>query len=300
MHIIGIDAGGTKTFGSVVSKQKELLVENIAGHGNVSVDYHVAINNIKRAIHSCLHTEYKSQCVGIVAGIAGVGQGDLKKTVKEDLEKQFMLPVHVLTDVELAYYALHGNSDGILTVAGTGSIIIAKNRNEFYSVGGWGHLLGDEGSSYHIGMLALKEIAKEFDQGGLSSSFTSKVALICGVKSSNDLKRFVYSNKKDKIASLSEDVAKLASKNDRFAYSLFEQAAESLAVQTMTLVKQVGFKSSISVVCMGSLLVKNQLIQSLYKEKLIKLGLDVSFRVSEEQVVVGAWPAWENAEERLI
>ncbi|WP_443110729.1 BadF/BadG/BcrA/BcrD ATPase family protein [Caloramator sp. mosi_1] len=46
--------------------------------------------------------------------------------------------------------------DGIITISGTGSISVGKKENEIMRAGGWGHILGDEGSGYHISLKALK------------------------------------------------------------------------------------------------------------------------------------------------
>ncbi|WP_121614555.1 N-acetylglucosamine kinase [Virgibacillus halodenitrificans] len=300
MYIIGIDAGGTKTFGSIISKSGDLLVERISGQGNVSVDYESALRHIKDSIDACLQTTWGESCIGIVAGIAGVGQGELKEQIKAHLEEYYSLPVHVLTDVELAYYAYHGNEDGILAIAGTGSVCMGKQGSDFSWTGGWGHLLGDEGSSYDIGKHTLKQLATEIEQGGPLSEFSSFISRTYGIRSRNELIKFVYSNEKDKIASLTVAVAKLASDGNDIANTLLQQAAESLTLQTLCLIKRMGITGGFSIVCTGSLFVKNNLIQSLYKENIKKHDVNISVCISKTNVVTGAWAVWENAREEGI
>ena len=56
------------------------------------------------------------------------------------------------------------NEAGCILIAGTGSIIYGKDENgNIYRVGGFGRLLGDEGSGFSIGRKGLQAAAKYFD-----------------------------------------------------------------------------------------------------------------------------------------
>ncbi|MEX1447827.1 BadF/BadG/BcrA/BcrD ATPase family protein [Enterococcus sp. C76] len=59
---------------------------------------------------------------------------------------------------------LKGN-DGVLIISGTGSVGYGLQHATFYRVGGWGHILGDEGSAYSIGLACYKQLANELDVG---------------------------------------------------------------------------------------------------------------------------------------
>ncbi len=48
--------------------------------------------------------------------------------------------------------------DGILTIGGTGAICLGKKGEVYEYSGGWGHILGDAGSGYWIGLQALKRM----------------------------------------------------------------------------------------------------------------------------------------------
>jgi N-acetylglucosamine kinase-like BadF-type ATPase len=66
--------------------------------------------------------------------------------------------VAAVSDVELAHAAAFGGGPGILVVAGTGSIAVARDRKgRWRRAGGWGQLLGDEGSGFWIGRAALRD-----------------------------------------------------------------------------------------------------------------------------------------------
>jgi glucosamine kinase len=75
------------------------------------------------------------------------------------------LRIHIESDSSFALHTAYSASEtGMLLIAGTGSVAIAKKKNsEIVKVGGWGRMLGDEGSGYWIGMQALKHYCRVLD-----------------------------------------------------------------------------------------------------------------------------------------
>lgn len=66
--------------------------------------------------------------------------------------------VAALSDVGLAHAAVFGGGEGVLVVAGTGSIALARDRRgRRRRAGGWGQLVGDDGSGFWIGREALRD-----------------------------------------------------------------------------------------------------------------------------------------------
>jgi predicted NBD/HSP70 family sugar kinase len=66
--------------------------------------------------------------------------------------------VRVLSDLELTHRAAFSGGAGVLLIAGTGSAALGRDaRGRLRRVGGWGPLLGDEGSAFWIGKEALKD-----------------------------------------------------------------------------------------------------------------------------------------------
>lgn len=65
--------------------------------------------------------------------------------------------VKVLSDAELAHERSFGKRPGIVLISGTGSIAYGRNsQGRAARAGGWGPLLGDEGSSFWIGAEGLR------------------------------------------------------------------------------------------------------------------------------------------------
>jgi glucosamine kinase len=102
--------------------------------------------------------------------LSGASNAAMNKEFAHALRKELALPklyLHIESDSSLTLAsAFGGDNSGMLLIAGTGSVAMAKKKNgEILKVGGWGRLLGDEGSGYWIGLQALKSYCKNIDTG---------------------------------------------------------------------------------------------------------------------------------------
>lgn len=171
MDILGIDAGGTKTrviHGALDASNSFILPEyqshtygpaNFRQAGSEGIDRFIAGITGELAVGS------PSQTV-VIAGFAGVGTAEAEQVVRRLFEKQgYIHPSNVMTsDVGLLLRALHNN--GILLVAGTGSICMGRiggRESSTIRAGGWGFRLGDAGSAYYLGIKAIETAAKIHD-----------------------------------------------------------------------------------------------------------------------------------------
>lgn len=97
--------------------------------------------------------------VSLTAGLRGAWTADEKNAWKKKF-RGFGRKVHVVSDIELAHTLAFGNEPGIVLNAGTGSIAFGKNKKgKTARAGGFGPLLGDEGSAFWIGREYLKMLS---------------------------------------------------------------------------------------------------------------------------------------------
>ena len=90
--------------------------------------------------------------------------------VRKKLQKKLKFKnIEICPDTEIAFSAAFERYEincGIL-IAGTGSVLYFKDKNgKILKIGGWGHVLGDHGSAYQIGLNAVKAIVGHFDREG--------------------------------------------------------------------------------------------------------------------------------------
>lgn len=292
MFHIGVDAGATKTHAAIMNRNRTILYEVSTGPGNMAVDFFEAEKHIEKAIAKCLEFNGEYEYEYIVLGIAGIEKGNLKSEVAHTLKRKFALPVLVLNDAELAFYSLFQEKSGILAVAGTGSIVIGKHHEDFLVVGGWGHLVGDEGSAYDVGIQALKTLIREIDRGGVKSSLAKELVKTYQLHGTAHIKSFIYSSSKAEIAALANFVAQLADAGNGNALDILRQAGKRLSEQTSILARRLALQPPIFVGCRGSLLEKNDVVQNVFQKTLEGSFGECSLLFSEKPVITGAQSAW--------
>ena len=228
MQYLGIDAGASATKWALIN---ELGV--VKSGVDASMDGHLYRDASKIRMDSVLNKiseEISGKKVDrIYMGITGVVHDG---SIEKYLEKYFMAPSIVVSDIELAYRANFVQGDGILLYAGTGSVAYAiDEKGEIHQIGGWGYLLGDEGAGYWIGREAIRQALHLIESKEVASS-GSLVDLILKEINANDwnsVKSFVYSQNRSAIAALSKVVDQAALKGDKSAIEILNRAAGCLA-----------------------------------------------------------------------
>ncbi|GIN69867.1 ATPase [Bacillus sp. J14TS2] len=287
-YIIGIDAGGTKTSAVILDKQKNIVYTIETGFGNPQVEYERASTHIWEAVSACLQSEFGHKCKQIVAGIAGIEAKHHRANLEKFFKKRTALPVILVNDAILAYHAMLGEEDGILTIAGTGSISYGRNRDKEGYTGGWGHLLGDGGSAYNVVIQALHRITLEVDQGLSHSSLSQTLLQEIGVQKAEGIKEFIYQAAKGDIAALALPIFNQAVNGDNEAKQYFYQAGQQLAEQTAYLYKRLALSRPLKIACKGSLLEKNHYVQTEFKAGLSTIVGDIEWIRNESPSATGA------------
>ncbi|WP_433744321.1 BadF/BadG/BcrA/BcrD ATPase family protein [Falsibacillus pallidus] len=295
-YIIGIDAGGTKTTALVIGENKEILFQTQSGIGNPAANYDLASKHLKDVVQKCLKSEFGHKITGIAAGIAGIEAGDNREKIEQDLLVVSDLPIILMNDAELAHYAILEGKDGVITIAGTGSISFGKRDGQTSYSGGWGHLLGDEGSSYHIAVSACRKITQAADEGRPFSEFEKAVMNELQLSEPNDLKGFIYQSGKDRIAELTKSINEMAISGNKEAIELFNIAGKQLAMQTAALIRKMHFPSdtAIPIGGFGSLLLKNEMVQESFMDCLKREIGSYNWMETESSPALGAFYAWKD------
>ncbi|MDE2314073.1 MAG: hypothetical protein KGL04_07855 [Elusimicrobia bacterium] len=170
---------------------------------------------------------------GLVLGGTGIWTAAAKRRIKKALSAAARR-VQVLSDVELAHRAAFDGGPGILIVAGTGSIAFARDdKGRTARAGGWGALLGDEGSAFWIGKEALKDPR-------LNSRLPSALALAHHPETVR------------RTADLARRIAALAPEN-RAANALLDRAAAHLAGLAIELKTELHWRGPVPAAWTGGL-----------------------------------------------
>lgn len=234
--VIGIDGGGTKTVGCAADLTGQIVGRVEKGPGN----YHTAGLASFKAIISGIVDELSTSCgldkadlLVLSAGLAGVDRPRDREIIMSCLA-ELGLSCHYLVnnDAKVALVAGLGTAEGIVVVAGTGSVAYGINKQgEIIRAGGWGHLASDEGSGYAIGRQALVRGIKAAEQRDDNTRLLTWMMAYLGLRDWDELIGWANSQTttKAEIASLAEVVVSAAAAGDAVAGEILDQAGNALA-----------------------------------------------------------------------
>ena len=284
-YIIGVDGGGTKTKAAAYNLDDIEIGNGHAGFGNLLLDFDLAVRNIVDAIEQCKSSIKEiittEECLCIYLGAAGMEAGDYKEKLETLLTEKFNCKVQAFNDSVLAHAAIHKGEDGILTISGTGSICYGLYKGKEATTGGWGHILGDEGSGYYIALEAFKRITLEEDLGLVKSELTRTIMTMLNIEKANDMKEFIYSASKADIAAYTPVVVELAKSSELNSIRILKQAGKELALMTERLYKKIGIKDPINIGVKGSVLVNVDIVKEEFRNY-FKINLPSATIITED------------------
>lgn len=287
-YIIGVDGGGTKTEAVAYDLDGNVLDKSLTGFANLINGKEEALNNIVDAIKRLTNEYGLKDLKGLYLGIAGAETGNNVSIIKEEINKKIGITPVVVNDGELALRAMLKGEDGILTIAGTGSIAFGIKENKSARCGGWGHILGDEGSGYKLSIEAIKNMIYEYDNSLEKSKLTIKLMEKLNIKEVDEIIDFVYSSSKDKIAIGGPIVSMLAEEGDVLAKKILEDEARALAKTTENVYKKLGFeKCSIGLV--GGVVRKSKIFRATFEKALNENINVISFIDDDVSAAKGAY-----------
>lgn len=292
-YMIGVDGGGTKTEATAFDKDGNELVRATSGFGNILIDFEEALVHIMEVIDQCQKSEVKKHCVCICLGLAGIsGVNTNELTLR--LKKKYGIQIEVFNDAMIAHAAALKGKDGILTIGGTGAICLGRKGEVYEYSGGWGHILGDEGSGYWIALQALKRMVNQFDQGVRFCPLSLKIQDEFQLLTSSHLKRLVYSSSKDKVAAITPLVIREARNGNDAAHEIMMQAGKELARITVNVYNKLKFKHPTSIAVSGSILCFIPEIYAEFKKGCEKSIGEVTFLSQSEPAAKGAYYLMKN------
>ncbi|MGL5574767.1 MAG: N-acetylglucosamine kinase [Sarcina sp.] len=287
-YVIGVDGGGTKTETVAYDLEGNKLASILTGFGNLVNGKDEALKNILSGIKQIFDNYGKENVEGIYLGLAGSEVGFNADIVYETVKREFKIDSVVMNDSELALKALLKGEDGILTIAGTGSISFGIHENVQWKSGGWGHLLGDEGSAYKIAIEGLKHMIYENDNNMELGELSIALLDALEISKVDDIIGFVYSSTKDEIAKFAQIVSRLAEKGDEKSLSIMVSEGKLLGETTRQVFSKLGFESC-SVGLVGGVIKKSKVFREAFENYLGERANIVSFIDDDISPAKGAY-----------
>jgi N-acetylglucosamine kinase-like BadF-type ATPase len=259
-YVFGIDGGGTKTICLLMDENKQVLGRGEAGPSNYQT---LGIQATKQSIQLAIEQAVLSAKIkvnsnfniaAICLGLAGVGRAkdiEIVQFLVQNLQLTHNLPIAqlwqpknivVCSDCTIALVGGIGHPIGIAVIAGTGSIIFGQNcQGKTKRVGGWGYILGDEGSGYDIAIRGLQAALRYYDGRGNDTTLAENFQIHLGLKNLEELVEIIY--RRDwgvkEIAALSLIVDRAAAAGDRVADDIINNAVLELTLATKTAISEL-------------------------------------------------------------
>lgn len=266
-YIIGVDGGGTKTEAVAYDLEGNLLEKSLTGFGNLLNSKDEALENIVTSIENVIMKLGIDGFKGVYLGLAGSEVGDNAKVVYEEVKKRFNVEPEVMNDSDLALKALLKGEDGILVIAGTGSIAFGIKEDKSAKCGGWGNLLADEGSAYKISIEAYKQMTYEEDYDLAQSELSKRILEHLDLENIDGVIGFIYSSTKDEIAKIAWIVSELAENGDENCINILKQEGAAIAKDAERVYKKLGFNSC-KIGLVGSAIRKSKILRETFEEYL--------------------------------
>ena len=275
---MGIEGGGTRTVAILADAAGRLVKRLEVGPGNLKLLSDSELLELYESIGGALP---KPDAVAI--GMAGTrAETDLRRIRLAAGKIWPGVSCYATDDLETALAAAEPTKAAaqVLVVSGTGSCCYGRNaKGKIAKTGGWGHVLGDGGSGYDIGLWALKAIVFDYDACGKWPALGQRIISRLRLSEPNELIVWAQRAEKSQIAAVAADVLEAAASRDRMAGQILDQARETLARDAF--------------VCAAKLAEQERVVQFVFAGGVLLKHPEFARRLAQR--LRALWPAGEIA-----
>lgn len=252
MYTIGVDAGGTKTLLALFKQDQLIESITLPTCHFMQVGYDGLEETLKKGIQLIIQKYPKINSKNTIISIGMAGYGNdivIRENIEKAVNKACTPFEYILNnDVAIALAGALNNQDGIVVIAGTGSIVFSKINQQTKRCGGWGQKIGDEGSAFWIGKQVLAMFSKQSDGRLNKGPLYDLIMERCKLNDPYEIIKYTnehLSNREDlaKLSIIAYEAAKL---NDVCALDIFDQAAKELALMINVLIKDFNEQVNVS------------------------------------------------------
>jgi N-acetylglucosamine kinase-like BadF-type ATPase len=261
---IGIDLGGSGTRAALVAADGSVLATGRGPSGlpgGAATRPAAGRRHLARALDAALAPiaarAGREACV-VFAGTRGLSVAGRRESLQLELTTRFPgADVQVANDALIGLWAGLAGQPGVAVVAGAGSIALARNDEGIEGrAGGWGYLLGDEGSGYWIGRQAVASYLRSLEGREAPDTLAEQLATTIKRRSVVEVLGWLYTGHDQvaRLAGLAPLVSRAADQGDPSAVSILERAGGALAELAVVAARQVwpaALPEGMRVVCLG-------------------------------------------------
>lgn len=280
--VIGVDGGGTKSTYKVFDNEKNCIYDFEGSSINFySVGNEKACSAFNDVI-SNIESTYNKKIISAYIGNAALGIGDeltethpFVKCVSRCSENY-----KIVSDLYIGLKAVDSNPSMFL-ISGTGSMGIAEDKaGNLFTIGGWGQLLGDQGSGYYIGLRGMKEAVKAYDGITEKTMLIDELLDFFSVDSLDKIVEKVYNPLIEKhiIAKFATCVTESAENGDKTSNIIIDESVNYLVKYAVKLHDKLN-QADVTLGVYGGCFQKSELIFEKFKKSLLEArdNIDIGF-----------------------
>lgn len=288
MYFLGIDGGGTKTTCLVCDEGLNEIFRTVGSSINF---YSEGLENARRNMKEmlCVIDENTgiSHFDGVCVGSSALFSEADEKTLSDFCDGVFSCEKIIMnSDLFIALKATEKRNCAVV-IAGTGSMAAGFNENgEIITRGGFGYILGDEGSGYRIALDGIHSAVRSLDETGEYTVLGEMLLSFADVKTKEELVDKFYSPEKDRksIAAFSRFVDDAAENGDSVALNILEKQCELLWSTVNALLREMPEKPFIALY--GGVFQHSEIFASRFRQ--LSEGLCEDCVIMEKEPVFGA------------
>lgn len=248
MYVVGIDAGGSKTVCQVGDSEGRVVGEARGGGANLQSAGELEVEKVLHDVMTEALAAIGQSPAAVCLGMAGVDRPYDARVLSAILSRICRgSKALIVNDALVALEAGAPGLPGIVVIAGTGSIAYGRDAHgRAARAGGWGHVLGDEGSGFWLGRQALSAILRAADRRSRTTALAGPVMAHFGVTRETDLVHPVYEGgmKPNVVAALASIVGEVADAGDPVAMDIVAKGADELASSAASVGRRLGLESA--------------------------------------------------------
>ncbi len=274
---LGVDGGGVKTTAVVANEKGKVLAKTVGS----SIDYKTiglaaARSNLKAIVKElCQKTEentFRCACIGSTSltGRAGIKETQNLTSNIIDAEK-IIMDSSVFTAME----CMVGSDSCALVISGIDSMVAARNeKGKMSTAGGWGYLLGNEGSGFAIAMDAIRYSIRSYEGSEAPTALVIEMLEYFDVFTPSELKDKFYDpvTERAKISAFASRVFSCASAGDKVAIEIIAKQARLIAGTAKSLLKN--YPSDTTIGLWGGVFVNNRRFRNEFSSAMFEQSAD--------------------------
>lgn len=305
LRVLGLDGGGSRTVCIVADAEGRELGRGLSGSSNhQSVGVEAARKAIAEAMAGARQAADDPPLAAACLGMAGLDRAEDVEILHALLEP--LLPgtrLRLVHDAEIALVGgTGGRKQGVVVIAGTGSIAVGfDGAGKTARAGGWGHVLGDEGSGYQIAQRGLNAATRARDGRGPATSLLERLPSSAGTGSLEKLASRIYLEgwSAAQVAALAPIVLGAAADGDAVARGIVASSGHELSRAAVSVIRALRVdETRVEVVLSGGVFAGSaELVEAVQKE-IRAFAPQADVHLPRREPVVGAiWLALQAARE---